>query len=64
MAGKSKRSKRPGPEAERLSVAGDWEAAVSRALGVPRPAAGWPKPAKSAKRKAGAKKRRAKKRGN
>jgi len=34
----------PGPEADRLKLAGDWKEAVAKALGKKRPEGGWPKP--------------------
>jgi hypothetical protein len=35
---------KPGPEPDRLKIEGDWEAAVSKAIGRKRPPGGWPKP--------------------
>jgi len=32
-----------GPKADRLTIPGDWESAVGKALGKKRPARGWPK---------------------
>ncbi len=34
----------PGPEPERLKIDGDWEDAVKKAMGRPKPAEGWPEP--------------------
>ena len=47
----------------RVSIPGDWESAIGRALAKPRPAEGWPeKPKRAAKKKAKkASKRRVKK---
>jgi hypothetical protein len=41
------RKKKRGPKADRLAIEGDWQAAVKKALGVERPAAGWPEPQKT-----------------
>jgi hypothetical protein len=42
---KKRRRKRaaPGPEADRLALAGDWKKNVQTALGKRRPKEGWPK---------------------
>lgn len=34
--------KKPGPEEDRLKIEGDWEDAVAKAMGKPRPEQGWP----------------------
>ncbi|HYL90628.1 MAG TPA: hypothetical protein VEU32_17905 [Burkholderiales bacterium] len=34
---------KPGPEAERLKLRGDWQALVGKALSKKRPKKGWPK---------------------
>ena len=34
--------KKPGPEEDRLKIEGDWEDAVAKAMGKPRPKEGWP----------------------
>ena len=36
--------RKPGPEAERVKIEGDWEDAVDVALRKKRPVGGWPKP--------------------
>ncbi len=35
--------KKPGPDAERLVIEGDWEDAMRKAMGKKRPPDGWPK---------------------
>lgn len=35
--------RKPGPDADRLKIEGDWEDAVKRALKKPQPIEGWPK---------------------
>lgn len=43
---KKKPPAKPGPEAERLKLAGDWEEMIKHALGKPPPKRGWKKKAK------------------
>lgn len=38
-----RKTKPPGPEAERLKLAGDWKQNVGTALGKKPPKGGWPK---------------------
>ena len=45
MAGKT-REKKPGPDADRVAIEGDWREAVKKAVGIEKPPAGWPKPGK------------------
>lgn len=40
------REKKPGPQADRLRIEGDWENAIENALLKKRPPGGWPKPKK------------------
>lgn len=51
MAKRLKGAKRPtgpkrGPKPDTLTVEGDWESAVRKALAKKRPKRGWPKPKK------------------
>ena len=40
----SDKKRKPGPEAERVKIEGDWEGAIDHALRKERPVGGWPKP--------------------
>jgi len=42
-----KHKTQPGPDADRLSLPGNWKANVKRALAKKRPKRGWPKPKKT-----------------
>lgn len=37
------KKKKPGPEAERLKLKGDWQTLIGKALTKKRPKKGWPK---------------------
>lgn len=50
MAAKKKRAK-PGPEADRLKIEGDWKDAVRKAISKKRPETGWPGPSRSRDRR-------------
>lgn len=39
-----KRKAKPGPEAERLVIEGNWKDAIKKAFKKEKPASGWPKP--------------------
>lgn len=43
MAKKQVQKSKPGPEADRLKLEGDWEENVKTSLAKPKPADGWPK---------------------
>jgi hypothetical protein len=51
MTTKKTTSAKPGPEAERVKIEGDWTAAVGKALKKPRPVTGWPKAAPKKRKK-------------
>lgn len=42
--GKKNPGAKPGPDADRLALDGDWKDAVKKAVNVKRPKGGWPKP--------------------
>ena len=41
---KEKGKQKPGPEADRLKLEGDWKDRLAQAVKKPRPKVGWPKP--------------------
>jgi hypothetical protein len=49
---KQSRTKKTGPQPERVKLEGNWKAAVKRALALPVPEGGWPKPPKRYKKRA------------
>ncbi len=48
---------KPGPDADRLQIEGDWHDAVKKALGAKKPEGGWPEP--EPRKKAGKAKKKA-----
>ena len=51
-SGMSKEQPKPGPEADRLKLKGDWRGRLAEAVMKAKPEGGWPKPEKKAKKKA------------
>jgi hypothetical protein len=44
MAARKEKPAKRGPEADRLTLSGDWQTALAAALGRKKPETGWPKP--------------------
>ena len=47
----TKEKQKPGPEADRLKLGGDWKERLAEAVKKPRPKGGWPKPKASSKKR-------------
>ena len=45
-SGMTTEKQKPGPEADRLKLEGDWKDRLSQAIAKKRPKGGWPKPKK------------------
>lgn len=43
MPDETEREKKPGPDPERLKIAGDWKKAVKKAMPKEKPPEGWPR---------------------